>query len=717
MVAADGREVWLRDLVAVILEDNKAVELRGVMVDVTEAKRAEAELRRRNRELTLLNRVIMASAAEAEPEVVLEIACRELAQTFELPQVAAVLLNEPETEVTVVAEYMSGGWPSLMNQVFPVETLSTLFQETSEPPGPILIENTAHDPRLASVQALLSRHGLISLLILPLVIEGAIVGTVNLGAVEARYFSPEEIDLAWNVAGQVAGSLARARLTSIRRRLIAAIEQTSESVMITTPQGTILYVNPAFEQVTGYSRAEAIGQNPRILRSGKHEAAFYREFWATLKAGQIWRGHFINRKKEGSLYTEATIVTPVRDERGNIVNYVALRRDVTRELQLEEQYRQAQKMEAVGRLAGGVAHDFNNLLTAIMGYIGLALEALPPDSPVNPDLQGIQKTSERAANLTRQLLAFARRQIVELRVIDLNELILNMDKMLRRLISENIELVTLPAPALGRIKADPSQIEQVLLNLVVNACDAMPEGGKLILETANVRLDNHEVHQQTEVIPGEYIMLAVSDTGVGMSEEVKQHIFEPFFTTKGESKGTGLGLATCFGIISQSGGYIHVYSEPGQGATFKVYLPRVTETVAASAWRDPAHELPRGTETILLVEDEASVRRLSIRVLRQQGYTVLEATHGAEALRLAQEQAGRDIHLLLTDMVMPQMGGQELAKRLTHLYPKLKVLFISGYIETTVPQSGLLDPSANFLQKPFTPQALIHKVRAVLGVD
>jgi CheY-like chemotaxis protein len=361
-----------------------------------------------------------------------------------------------------------------------------------------------------------------------------------------------------------------------------------------------------------------------------------------------------------------------------------------------------------------VAHDFNNLLTGMMGYAGLALKALSPDDPVRRDIEEIQKTAKRAADLTRQLLAFARKQVIHPTVLNLNDLILNIDKMLRRFIGENIQMVTLPAPDLGYVKADRGQLEQVLLNLVLNARDAMPAGGNLTMETANVTLDEDYARQHAEVTPGEYVLLSISDTGIGMTEEVKAHLFEPFFTTKEIDKGTGLGLAICFGIVKQSGGHIQVYSEVNGGTTFKIYLPRFREAISPVPDQDKPNNLPRGVETILLVEDETSVRELASRMLRQQGYNVLNAANGDEALRVAQEQAEAEIHLLLTDVVMPQLGGRELADRLKTMRPDLKVLFISGYTGNTDVHHGFLEPGVAFLSKPFSPQMLAHKVREVL---
>ena len=382
--------------------------------------------------------------------------------------------------------------------------------------------------------------------------------------------------------------------------------------------------------------------------------------------------------------------------------------------ELEEQLRQAQRIEAVGRLAGGVAHDFNNLLTAIMGYASLAADTLPKNHPVRSDIQGIQKIAQRASDLTRQLLTFARRQIVEPQVLNPNVLILNLDKLLRRLIDEDIELITILASDLAHIKIDPGQLEQVLVNLVVNARDAMPNGGKLTIETANIFLDADDVQQHPEIAPGPYVALSVQDNGLGMSEEVKTHIFEPFFTTKEVGKGTGLGLATCFGIISQSEGHIAVESKLYHGTTIHVYLPCVSEDLSLKDNSYQLMNLPQGQETILLVEDEPAVRNLAARVLKHHGYTVLEATNGKEAWRMSNDHAARDIQLLITDVVMPQMGGKILANRLKSVWPDLKVLYISGYSNDTISYEDVQGPGIDFLQKPFAPEKLVQRVRQLL---
>jgi nitrogen-specific signal transduction histidine kinase len=388
-------------------------------------------------------------------------------------------------------------------------------------------------------------------------------------------------------------------------------------------------------------------------------------------------------------------------------------RDISERKLLEAQFRQAQKMEAVGRLAGGIAHDFNNLLTAITGYADLALEDLPEGDPIRHDMKEILRAAYRAAGLTRQLLAFSRQQVLAPRVLDLNEVVRSVDQMLHRLIGEDIDLQTVLAPGLGRVKADPGQLEQVIVNLAVNARDAMPAGGNLTIETADIEMSETLGRDLTTVPAGHYVMLAITDSGTGMDEHTKARIFEPFFTTKEQGKGTGLGLATVYGIVKQSGGFIWVYSEPGHGTTFKIYLPRVEGAAEALVPPVGPAEVPRGTETVLIVEDEAAVRALAKTALARKGYRVLEAANGGEALLLCEaEQA--PIHLLVTDVVMPGLGGADLAHRFAPLRPDMKVLFISGYTDQAAARDGKMPPGAAHLEKPFSLDGLARKVREVL---
>jgi signal transduction histidine kinase len=381
---------------------------------------------------------------------------------------------------------------------------------------------------------------------------------------------------------------------------------------------------------------------------------------------------------------------------------------------LEAQFIEAQKMEVIGQLAGGVAHDFNNVLAVIMGYSDLITAEIGPDSPLGKYTDEIRHASQRAAGLTRQLLVFSRKQTVQPVVLDLNDAVKDLDKMLRRLIDENIEMTIVPGSKTGRVKADSGHIGQVLMNLVVNARDAMPNGGKLTIATGNVTLNEHRARAHEGAIPGDYVMLSVGDTGAGMTDEVRGRIFEPFFTTKPLGKGTGLGLATCQTIVKQSGGHIGVYSEVGKGTTFKIYFPRVEEALDAAARPIPAGPLPRGTETLLVVEDEPSVRHLAVGVLQSQGFEVVSASNGQDALHVAREHKGAPIRLVVTDVIMPLMGGKVMAEWLKTTYPDLKVLFTSGYTDETITPHGVLETGVEFLFKPYTPATLARKVRAML---
>jgi two-component system, cell cycle sensor histidine kinase and response regulator CckA len=606
-----------------------------------------------------------------------------------------------------------------------------------------------------------------------------------------------------------------------------ALESAANGIVITDQNGHIVWVNPAFTELTGYTVEEAIGRNPRILKSGKHDEVLYKDLWGTIKAGKIWRGEMVNKRKDETLYTEELSITPVHDQHGTITHFIAIKQDITKRKQAEIALRQSEKryrdlvdsardviftlstggeclslnpafesitgrkldewigkpfvelvdprdqqiafeyfwkvihgehpepfelrfpsvdgktiigeitvspqhddgqtvavfgvardvterkqlqnelhhrqqMEAVGRLAGGIAHDFNNILTAITGYSELTLFKLDNDDPLRRNLEEIYRASGRAAALTHQLLAFSRKQVLQPRVIDLNTVVAGIQKMLGRLIGENIELHTLLCANPGWVKADPTQLEQVLINLVVNARDAMPTGGRLTIETSNA-----------VTLTGHSIVLTVSDTGMGMSEEVKQHIFEPFFTTKPQGQGTGLGLATCFGIVQQSGGRITVESSPGRGAKFQVHLPQVSAPSATAENAEPVH-LPTGTETILVAEDEAAVREFAAGMLRELGYRVLVAHNGEEGCRMAEEYKGGRIHLLFTDVVMPQMGGRELADWFHARRPDTKVLFTTGYTTDQQVWSAIREGRSSLLEKPFTPAALASKVREIL---
>lgn len=684
--------------------------------DISGRKQAEAEIKRRNRELTLLNQIIAASAVSLEPEGILEVVCRELVHALDMSYANAGLFKENKTELRIVAEHNTQKVLSELYRTVPVSTSPALqFLLTNR--CPLVVPDIQAEARLAPMIDLLQQRGTVSLLMLPFLVEGRVVGSLTLECERPHQFSSEDISLVWSVADQVAGVLARALLIQTREQLSAAIDQAGEAVIIADIDGIITHVNPAFERITGYTSAEVIGQTAYFLTKDQPEPDLYQRVWSILNAGEVWHGRVVNKKKDGTRYTADATIIPVRAENGATINYIEIQQDVTSELQLEEQLRQSQKMEAIGRLAGGIAHDFNNLLTVINGYTELLLTRYPdPEDPHHCDLDQIKKAGSRASALTQQLLAFSRKQSLQPQVLNLNHVVNNAHQLLHRLIGEDLELVIDLKPNLAQVMADPGQVEQIILNLAVNARDAMPQGGKLIIATDNTALDEASVRLYPEVVPGSYVQLAVTDTGTGINQETLAHIFEPFFTTKEQGKGTGLGLATVHSIVKQHGGHIRVDTAPGRGTTFKVYLPQLKTLSELPPESSSTSEMPRGSETILVVEDDLSVREIMCHILQANGYTIHQAASGPEAINFCQETQPENIHLLLTDMVMPGMNGQSLASNLKSRYPQLKVLYTSGYLENNLSQQGLLESKAVFLEKPFTPDTLTRKVREVLDV-
>lgn len=498
------------------------------------------------------------------------------------------------------------------------------------------------------------------------------------------------------------------------KRLATALEQSAESIVVTDAQARIQYVNPAFVKTTGYSREEALGQNPRILQSGRHPPAFYHDMWHLLSSGRTWQGRLINRRKNGTLYTEDAVISPVADGSGRVTNFVAVKHDITEQLQLADQLQQSQKLDSIGRLAGGVAHDFNNMLTIILGHAGMALGKLPAGNPVLTHLEEIRNAANRSAELTRQLLAFARRQTITPQILDLNQTIAGLLKMLKRLIGENILLHWHPARELWPVRLDPAQIDQILVNLCVNARDAITGPGEITLATECVTLDAAAGRGRTEAVPGEYVRIAVRDTGCGMDPQTLSRIFEPFFTTKEFGAGTGLGLATVYGIVRQNNGFIDVASTPGQGSVFTIHLPRHVEAADAGP-RDSA-TVPGGTESILLVEDDYGILQIASQMLRNLGYAVTAMESPARALQMAAEPSAK-FDLVITDVVMPGMNGRALADRVLARWPGIRILFISGYSADIIARNGILEDGVFFIPKPFSPRALAIKVREVLDAQ
>ncbi len=523
-------------------------------------------------------------------------------------------------------------------------------------------------------------------------------------------------DGATSLGGMALDITDRKRADADVRLRDRAIESFVQGVCITDasrPDNPIVYANGGFRRMTGYAADEVGGRNCRFLQGPKTDPEAVERVRAAVRGGTACVVELLNYRKDGTTFWNALSVSPVHDDAGALTHFVAVQTDITPLKRLEQQFRQAQKMDAFGQLAGGVAHDFNNLLTVILGYSDMLLEGLRPGHPDREVVGEIHKAGERAASLTRQLLAFSRQQLLEPKVLNLNAVVADAETMLRRLLGEDVRFATATAPALRPVKVDAGQMEQVILNLCVNARDAMPRGGQLTVETANADLDDEFSRSRPEVKPGRYVLLAVSDTGCGMPPDVQARVFEPFFTTKGPGKGTGLGLATVYGIVKQSGGFVYVYSEMGRGTTFRVYLPAVEQAVPAGGSGPVAWPPARGSETVLVVEDEDAVRDIVRLALRSQGYTVLEASRGAEAVRVAAAHAG-PIHLLVTDVVMPEMGGRELSERLARTRPGLKVMYLSGYTDDAVVRHGVLESQSHFLQKPFTPGKLAAKIRQVL---
>ena len=499
-----------------------------------------------------------------------------------------------------------------------------------------------------------------------------------------------------------------------RRLQSAALRAAADAIVITNRDGTVAWVNDAFTRLTGYRSEEAVGRNPsQLVKSGEHTAAFYRQLWDAILSGNTWQGEMINRRKDGSIYHEEQTITPIVDDTGAITHFVAIKRDLTQRVKLESQLRQSQKMETVGQLASGIAHDFNNLLTVIIGLGELMVPQLADDDPMRGDVAQIVESGRRAAALTRQLLAFSRRQMLTPTVLNLNEGLAGSEELLRRLLRDDIELVVEPGRDLGHIKADAGQIEQVIVNLAVNARDAMPNGGRLVIATQNVEVDaDYRAHVGTSVPAGQYVQLSVTDNGTGMDAETCSRIFEPFFTTKAAGKGTGLGLAVVYGIVKQSQGFVWVYSEPGHGTSFRVYLP-VVSGPADTRTVTPAHAPGANSETVLVIDDNPSLQKLVTRMLQSGGFHVLGAGSGEEALELLNRHKD-EVRVIVTDVIMPQMSGRVLAEHAARLAPDIKVLYMSGYTDDVVLHHGLSEAHTAFINKPFNREGLLRKVRAVL---
>ena len=533
--------------------------------------------------------------------------------------------------------------------------------------------------------------------------------------VDRGYIARDQTGAALRMIGAMTDVTERTRSEAAIRFQAQLLNAVQQAVVATDPEGLVIFWNKFAENLYGWTAEEAVGGTIEELTP----SPFLRDHGAEIvergAAGESWTGEFLVQGKSGKSFPALLTTSPVLDEKGRVLGFVRVSIDLTERRNLEEQFRQSQKMDAVGRLAGGIAHDFNNLLTVIRLNTEIILESFDATDPRSEDVKQIKSAAERASSLTRQLLAFSRKQILQPRVLDMNSVVGTVEPMLRRLIGEDIT-ITSHCGARGYVVADPGQLEQILVNLVVNARDAMPQGGRISIETKNVDLDENYTSEHAPVVAGRYVMLAVTDTGVGMNADTKEHAFDPFFTTKDPGKGTGLGLATVYGIVKQSGGYVWIYSEPARGTALKLYFPEVSAAAAfgSSPEYQPTKKTPnRGSETILLVEDEEAVRGLACRILERQGYRVIAAQHGRDAMEIATNEAGQ-IDLVLTDVVMPGMNGRGLVERLAGIRPSIKSLYMSGYTDDDIIRRGFIEPSKSFLQKPFTSEALLETVRKVL---
>jgi len=535
--------------------------------------------------------------------------------------------------------------------------------------------------------------------------------------------------LLYDEAGDVRGIEGTIRDITVRRKaeeelrnLSAAIEQSPVSIVITNAEGNVTYVNPKCCEVTGYSAEEIVGEHTRIFKSGKQSSQYYKELWEAINSGREWRGEFQNRKKSGELFWESASIAPVTNKAGKITHFIAVKEDITKLKEMEEERKrlndqllQAQKMEAVGILAGGVAHDFNNILTTIIGYSEMAIRKTDKKAPLYRDLTRINQAGNRAARLTRQLLLYSRKQPMVLTIVNINNTIESMIKMLQRLIGENITINTSLQPGLNNIKADEGNIEQVIMNLVINGSDAMPDGGLLSISTIHSEIDDEYCRAMPFATPGAYVILSVTDSGTGMSEDTMEHIFEPFFTTKGLGRGTGLGMSVVYGIVKKHGGWINVESKVGEGSTFKVYLPAHPETIEEAAGEMPDMEENRGNgERILLVEDEEGVREFASRVLEESGYVVFKAKSVAEALAIF-EREEMDFKLVFSDVILPDKNGTVLVEELIALKADIKVVMTSGYAGEKSKWSVIEERGFHFLQKPYTTEELLNTIKAVLN--
>ena len=693
--------------------------LQGIVRDVSERKRQERRIADLNRIYAVLSEINQAIVRTRDRDELLKEICRISVEvgSFRLAWVGKVQGDEilPVAYAGAAEGYIEDLKVSVRDEPLGRGPTGRAAREGRTATS----DDIASDPAMAPWRDVALAHGFRANAALPLSMHGRVIGVLSLHSGAPQFFDAQELKLLDEVAADISYALEglereeqRQRAEAERARLVAAIEQASDMVVITDLAGAVQYVNHAFERITGYSRAEVLGRDPRPLPAGPQEEALHRAVKDTVSGGHTWRGRLTSYRKDGTPLEEETTVSPIRDASGAVISVVAVARDVTREAALESQLRQAQKMEEMGRLAGGVAHDFNNILTAIIGSAELVLADLPPEAGVAPDVRNIHRAARRGADLTQKLLSFSRRRQLSVRAVEVGQLVVEFAQLVRRILREDISLVVAAEAPGPSVVADPGAIEQILMNLVTNARDAMAERGTIVLDVGVTELGQDDCDLLRAGSPGEYVVLTVSDNGNGMDQATQQRLFEPFFTTKELGAGTGLGMSMVYRLVQEHKGFVAVDSAVGQGTTVRVYLPARGSAVAEPA--DTASASPqRGTETVLVVEDEDDLRAFARRALEKYGYCVLTASDGLDALDVLRSR-GDAVALVVSDMVMPRMGGPQLEKAMRQAGFDMPVVFTSGYPARTADEARLREGPVRFLAKPWTISELLRLVREAL---
>ena len=705
-----------------LIDFNDGKAILAVARDISDRKRADELLRRQNEYLTAFHETSLGLVRRQEVSSLLRAILVRAGKLVGTEHCYVYLLDGQGSEMNMI--YQSGVFGGFVHHpIGPRDGIAGRVWTTGEPfqvDDYSQWEHRLPDPDRGVVRSMAG---------VPLKSNNMVIGVLGLAFIEEGELFDEERMAILTQFGELASvALDNAQLHDAvqrelserqkaeerLRKLSVAVEQNPASIIITDTSGTIEYVNPRFSELTGYSAAEAVGRNTRMFKSGNTGPEEYRRLWETILGGREWRGEFHNRKKNGDLYWEQSLIAPIRDESGQITHFIAINEDITDHKRLENELQHSQKMEAIGQLAGGIAHDFNNILTAVIGYASIMQIKLPKDNPLRNGVEQILATAERGSSLTKGLLAFSRKQHTSTRRINLNEIVERVQKLLHRLISEDIRLTIRLSGEELPVMVDSVQIEQVLMSLAANARDAMPGGGEIVIHSELVDRDIRLADMNGLGGPGRFALLTVSDSGQGMDEETVSHIFEPFFTTKEAGKGTGLGLSIAYGIIKKHNGFIHCNSSKGTGTTFSIYLPCCDTEVGDNDQASPQPRLQPARQVILLADDNESTRRFTREVLEEFGYSVIEAEDGQQALDKFRENSAQ-IAMLILDVIMPEMKGREVYDAIHAGHPEVKVLFTSGYTEEIVRSQKFLDESLPFIPKPYMPKELLMKIREVLG--